>query len=53
MENKKWELTYDLLTNDGIEKVKAQFMYFESCIITVKNLSKHCHIDNIKISLIK
>ena len=53
MNNKTWQLTYDLLTTDGIEKVKAQFMYFETCIMTVNNLGKHCHIDNIKISLIK
>lgn len=53
MQNKTWQLTYDLLTNDGVEKVNAQFMYFETCMITVKNLSKHCSIDNIHISLIK
>ena len=53
MKNKKWELTYNLLTNDEVEYVKAQFMYFETCIMTVKNISKHCHIDNIKISFIK
>ena len=53
MENKKWELTYNLLTNDSVEKVKSQFMYFETCIMTLNNLGKHCHIDNIKISFIK
>lgn len=53
MQNKSWKLTYDLLTNEGIEKVNAQFMYFETCMTTVKNLSKHCCIDNIHISLIK
>ena len=53
MQNKKWELTYDLLTNDSVEKVKAQYMYFETCIMTLNNLGKHCHIDNIKISFIK
>ena len=53
MENKTWELTYDLLTNDSVEKVKVQFMYFETCIMTLNNLGKRCHIDNIKISLIK
>lgn len=53
MNNKSWQLTYDLLTNGGIEKVNAQFMYFETCMMTVKNLSKHCCIDNIHISLIK
>ena len=53
MYNKSWQLTYDLLTNDGTEKIEVQFMYFETCLMTVKNLSKHCHIDNIKISLIK
>lgn len=53
MNNKSWELTYDLLTADGIEKVRAQFMFFETCVMTVKNLGKHCAIDNIKISLIK
>lgn len=53
MNNKSWKLTYNLLTNDGVEKIEAQFMYFETCIMTVKNLSKHCCIDNIHISLIK
>ena len=51
--NKSWKLTYDLLTTDGIEQIETQFMYFETCIMTVKNLSKHCSIDNINISLIK
>lgn len=53
MQNKTWKLTYNLLTNYGVEKIEAQFMYFETCIMTVKNLSKHCSIDNIHISLIK
>ena len=53
MQNKTWQLTYDLLTNEGVEKIEVQFMYFETCIMTVNNLGKHCHIDNIKISLIK
>ena len=53
MQNKSWKLTYDLITTEGIEKVNAQFMYFETCIMTVNNLGKHCNIDNIKISLIK
>ena len=51
--NKSWKLTYDLLTTDGVEKIEAQFMFFETCLMTVKNLSKHCHIDNIHISFIK
>ena len=51
--NKTWQLTYDLLTTDGVEKIEAQFMFFETCLMTVKNLSKHCCIDNINISLIK
>ena len=51
--NKSWQLTYDLLTTDGVEKIEAQFVYFETCLMTVKNLSKHCSIDNINISLIK
>lgn len=53
MQNKTWKLTYDLLTNDGVEKNEAQFMYFDTCMMTVKNLGKHCCIDNIHISLIK
>ena len=53
MKTKSYELTYDLLTTDGVEKIETQFMYFETCIMTVKNLSKHCSIDNIHISLIK
>ena len=53
MQNKTWKLTYDLLTNDGVEKIEAQFMYFDTCMMTVNNLSKHCCIDNIHISLIK
>lgn len=53
MNNKSWQLTYDLLTNDGVEQIEAQFMYFETCMMTVKNLSKQCCIDNIHISLIK
>ena len=53
MQNKKWKITYDLLTNDRTEKIEAQFMYFETCIMTLNNLGKHCHIDNIKISFIK
>ena len=53
MQNKSWKLTYDLLTTEGVEKVNAQFMYFDTCMMTVKNISKHCCIDNIHISLIK
>lgn len=53
MKNKSWKLTYELLTTDGVEKNEAQFMYFETCVMTVKNLSKHCNIDNIKIYSIK
>ena len=53
MQNKTWQLTYDLFSNDGVEKIEAQFMYFDTCMMTVKNLSKHCCIDNIHISLIK
>lgn len=53
MNNKTWKLTYDLLTNNGVEKIEAQFMYFKTCIMTVNNLGKHCSIDNIHISLIK
>jgi hypothetical protein len=53
MNNKTWQLTYDLLTNEGVENIEVQFRYFETCIMTVNNLGKHCHIDNIKISLIK
>lgn len=51
--NKTWRLTYDLLTTDGVEKIEVQFTYFKTCLMTVKNLSKHCCIDNIHISLIK
>ena len=53
MQNKTWLLTYDLHTNEGIENIEVQFRYFETLIMTVKNLSKHCYIDNIHISLIK
>lgn len=53
MNNKSWKLTYDLLTTDGVEKIETQFMYFETCMMTVKNLSKHCSIDNIHISSLK
>ena len=53
MKSKSWKLTYDLLTTNGVEKIEAQFVYFETCWMTVRNLSKHCSIDNIKISLIK
>lgn len=34
--NKSWQLTYDLLTTDGIEKIETQFMYFETVMMTVK-----------------
>lgn len=53
MNKKTWKLTYDLLTTEGVEKIEAQFMYFDTYMMTVKNLSKHCSIDNIHISLIK
>ena len=53
MKNKSWKLTYDLLTTEGVEKIEAQFRYFDTCMMTVKNLSKHFCIDNIHISLIK
>ena len=53
MVKKEWQLTYDLITTDGIEPIEVQFMYFETCIMTVNNLSKHCNIDNIHISYIK
>ena len=51
--NKSWKLTYDLLTTNGVEKIETQFMYFETCMMGVKNLSKHSSIDNIKIERIK
>ena len=53
MNKKSWKLTYDLITNEGFENIEVQFRYFETCMMTVKNLGKHCSIDNIKISLIK
>lgn len=53
MKNKNWKVTYDLLTADNVEKIEVQFMYFETAMMTVKNISKHCCIDNINISLIK
>lgn len=53
MKNKNWLVTYDLITADDVEKIEVQFMYFETAIMTVKNISKHCCIDNIHISLIK
>lgn len=53
MKDKSWKLTYDLITNECVENIEVQFRYFETCIMTVKNLSKHCCIDNINISLIK
>lgn len=53
MKNKNWKVTYDLLTADNVEKIEVQFMYFETAMMTVKNISKHCSIDNIHISLIK
>ena len=53
MENKQWKLTYDLLTCDNVEKIEVQFTYFETCLMTVRNLAKHCSIDNINISMIK
>lgn len=52
-DNKSYRLTYDLITNQGMEHVEAQFMYFETTVRTVMNLSKHCNIDNIHIELIK
>lgn len=53
MKNKNWKVTYDLITADDVEKIEVQFMYFETAMMTVKNISKHCCIDNIHISLIK
>lgn len=53
MQDKSWKLTYDLITNKGTVKIEVQFMYFETCIMTVNELGKNCPIDNIKISLIK
>ena len=53
MKNKNGKVTYDLLTADNVEKIEVQFMYFETAMMTVKNISKHCCIDNINISLIK
>lgn len=53
MKDKSWKLTYNLITNEGVENIEVQFKYFETCIITVKNLCKHFSIDNIHISLIK
>lgn len=51
--SKQWKLTYDLLTTDGVEKIEVQFTYFETCLMTVRNLAKHCSIDNISITMIK
>ena len=53
MKNKNWKVTYDLITADNVEKIEVQFMYFETAMMTVKNISKHCCIDNSHISLIK
>ena len=53
MNNKSWKLTYDLLTAKGVEKIETQFMYFDTCMMSINNLSKLCCIDNIHISLIK
>lgn len=53
MDKKEWKLTYNLITNEGVENIEVQFRYFETCIMTVNNLSKHCCIDNINISFIK
>lgn len=53
MKNKNWKVTYDLITADDVEKIEVQFMYFETAMMTVKTISKHCSIDNIHISLIK
>lgn len=53
MVKKEWKLTYDLITNVGTEHIRAQFEYFETCIMTVKHLSQHCNIDNITINSIK
>lgn len=51
--DKQWKLTYDLLTCDNVENIEVQFTYFETCLITVRNLAKHYSIDNINISMIK
>lgn len=51
--DKQWKLTYDLLTCDNVEKIEVQFTYFETCLMTVRNLAKHSAIDNISISMIK
>lgn len=51
--NKKYVLTYDLLTSAGFENVELQLNYFETCIATISNLSKDYIIDNIHITSIK
>lgn len=53
MQDKSWELTYDLITIEGVENIEVQFRYYDTCLMTLKNLGKHSYIDNIKISLIK
>ena len=52
MVKKEWQLTYDLITTEGVEPIEVQFMYFETCINTVRNLAKHCAIDNIHITML-
>lgn len=45
----KYIVTYDLLLPDEVQKCEVQFRYFETCIATLHQLHKHCHIDNITI----
>ena len=53
MENKNFQLSYDLLNSAGFEHVELQLNYFETCIAMLSQLYKHSIIDNIHINLIK
>lgn len=51
--HKKYRLTYQLHTELGKRTCVETFVMFETILTVIKNLHKHCTIDNIKIERIK
>ena len=49
--NKKYRLTYTLHTELGERTCVETFRYFETVLQVLRNLNKHCKIDNIKIEV--
>ena len=50
---KKYRLIYTLHTELGERTCVETFRYFETVLQVLRNLNKHCEIENIKIEVIE